>query len=163
MNLETMEDRFTSGGDLYPEEGEGYYFAETELGSSIADAERACRGLRKTFTEFQKDRMEHPGEYRLRVEIFETPPFNMMNLDQDTIFKELRDFPSLKTHNIGLLVLAYLYRQKYPDLLNAEKVHKFHRKFSDFFNKVDLYRYILIYDRYAKSRNEKNESFWKIV
>ena len=150
------EDPFTRGGmyyeEQYPESTLPY--PEFEFGASVTDYERA--GAERTFLSPEELRQLHQdpkrwSDYLLKTGIYQDHPFDTLSIDTTSIYNALRNFPHLETRNIHLLVAAYLYRQKYPKgRVTSKNFLDFYKQFEGVLNKVDLLRYIMIYDQKMK-------------
>lgn len=155
-----IEDIFTHGG------GFPIQYSE-EMGASVKAFERITRGLAKTEKELRALRRDPKSyaDYRLQYEVFQEPPFDRLrDISPGQIYHSLKDLPHLETYNTKVLVAAFLYRQRYPTgNIEESKLNSFFKFLhlgqktgegkQEFINKVDLIRYIMIYDRERK--NEK--------
>jgi len=143
------EDIFTRSGYVEP----GH---ELDFESTYSDIGRTTTGgSRKPPEEIRKLQRnpEEYAKYRLGYEVYEIPPFDRIEINRDDVFRHLNRFPSLETYNIPLLVAAYLYRVKHPrGKVQASEFAEFYKPFKNTFNEVDLWRYIVVYDRFVAKK-----------
>jgi len=146
--MDIYEDIFTRGGGMGVQYEGGI---SPEFGPSVKDYERGGAGGTFKSPEELRRLQQDPKEwshYLLREGIYQDYPFDDLDLDTTTIYRHLQSFPHLERRNIHLLVAAYLYRQTYPKgKVTSDKFLEFHKQFKGILRRVDLLRYIMIYDQ----------------